>query len=203
MVVDLSIMIRKTLWLPLLMLIVNAPVNAQSQNLLQNPNADLGEQSWRASGEAAIESAGANDPHFVVRNGGSFYQDVELPKDAAGQYVVFIGQGASERINVDGAITGLPYLHGYMMQPRGADGKEILEYLQGQRMRAHTNAADQWVKMSGIFQVPEGTTKVRFFLHQASRAGVPHNGSAARFDHLGLYLFATKEDAQEFVRQHE
>lgn len=196
-------MLRNTLWLALFLLLINARANVQSQNLLQNPNADLGEQSWRASGDAAIESTSGNDPHFVVRNGGRFFQDVELPKDAAGQYLVLIGRGASERINPDGAITGLPALYGYIMQPTAPDRKEILEYMQGQRMLARTNSPDAWVNMSGIFQVPEGATKVRFFLNQALRAGVPHNGSAARFDNLGLYLFPTKDAAQAFVSQYE
>lgn len=41
--------------------------------------------------------------------------------------------------------------------------------------------------------------KIRFFLNQASRRGLPHNGSAARFDTVGLYLFPKKEDALAFV----
>jgi hypothetical protein len=58
---------------------------------------------------------------------------------------------------------------------------------------------DEWVDMWGIFLVPKGTRKIRFFLNYASRSGVPHNGSAAAFDNLGLYLFPKKEDAQAFV----
>jgi hypothetical protein len=196
-------MIAKMSFALTLFLVVNASVivNARSQNLLQNGNADVGEQSWRAFGETAIDATTTNDAHFVVRNGGHFHQDVELPKGVAGQYLVLIGRGASERINANGAITGLPYLYGYMMQPVGPDRKEILEYLQGQRMLAQPSATDEWVTMWGIFEVPEGTTKVRFFLNQGLRAGVPHNGSAARFDNLGLYLFATRSDAQAFVRK--
>ena len=38
-----------------------------------------------------------------------------LPTGAVGQYVVMIGRAASERINSDGAITGLPSLYGFMM----------------------------------------------------------------------------------------
>ncbi|HET8783138.1 MAG TPA: hypothetical protein VFM63_12015 [Pyrinomonadaceae bacterium] len=196
-------MISKTLWLTLFLVLINAPVNAQLQNLLQNPNADAGEHSWRARGEVAIGSVGPNDPHFVVRNGGQFYQDVELPKDAAGQYLVLIGRGATDRINPDGAITGLPALYGYMMQPPASDRKEILEYLQGQRMLGRTDTLGAWVTMSGIFKVAEGTTTIRFFLSQALRAGVPHNDSAARFDNLGLYLFPTKEAAEQFVSQYQ
>ena len=123
--------------------------------------------------------------------------------DAAGKYIVFIGHGASERINPDGAITGLPYLYGYLMRPPVPGEKEILAYLQGQQMLAQTNVQNEWVTMWGIFEVPAGTTTVRFFLNQALRAGVPHNGSAARFDHLGLYLFATRKEAQTFVRQYQ
>ncbi len=58
---------------------------------------------------------------------------------------------------------------------------------------------NEWVQLSGIFKVPEGANTIRFLLRQAERKGVPHNGSAARFDDLGLYLFATKEEAESFV----
>jgi hypothetical protein len=36
-------------------------------------------------------------------------------------------------------------------------------------------------------------------LNQALRRGVPHDGSAARFDDLGLYLFPTEEEAKTFA----
>jgi hypothetical protein len=176
--------------------------NGQSRNLLQNPNADLGAEFWRAFGDATVEVATGNNLCFVVRNGGYFIQDVPVPDVAAGQYVVLIGKGASQRINADGAITGLPYLYGYMMEQGPPNGGIVLAYLQGQRMLADTKIRDEWVDMWGIFQVPERTKRIRFFLNQALRRGVPHNGSAARFDNLGLYVFATKEDAEAFVNQY-
>jgi hypothetical protein len=176
--------------------------NAQSRNLLQNPNANEGPKFWRSFGESTIEAATGNNLCFVVRNGGYFVQDVPIPDDAAGQYAVLIGRGASERINADGAITGLPHLYGYMMEQGPPNGGIVLAYLQGQRMLADTKIRDEWVDMWGIFQVPERTRRIRFFLNQALRGGVPHNGSAARFDNLGLYLFATKDDAQAFVNQY-
>lgn len=173
-------------------------INAQTENMLQNPKADLEAQHWRAFGQATIEEAGGNRC-FVVRNGGHFSQDVILPEGAAGQYAVFIGRGSSERINPDGAITGLPYLYGYMMAPGRPDGGRILAYLQGQRMLGAATFAGEWVKMWGVFRVPEGTGRIRFFLNQASRRGVPHNGSAARFADLGLYVFRTEEEAKAFA----
>jgi hypothetical protein len=176
--------------------------NAQSRNLLENPNADQGLRLWRAFGEATVEVSTGNNLCFVVRNGGYFFQDVLLTDDSVGQYAVLIGRGASERINDDGAITGLPYLYGYMMAEGPPHGDIVLANLQGQQMLAKTMFRDEWVDMSGIFRVPERTKRIRFFLNQASRNGVPHNGSAARFDNLGLFLFAVKEDAEAFVRQY-
>ena len=75
----------------------------------------------------------------------------------------------------------------------------ILAYLQGQNMLASPTRENESVTMWGIFRVPEGTGAIRFFLNQALRNGVPHNGSAARFDDVGLYLFATEADACAFA----
>lgn len=190
---------NKLLLLLLTLLVLNSVAPAQSTNLLRNPDASAAAAFWRASGEAIVESTTGNNFCFVVRNGGSFFQDVELPEGAVGQYALLIGRGSTERINQDGAVTDLPYLYGYMMEKGRPDGKEIRAYLQGQQMLGRSAFKDEWVQMWGIFKVPEGTNAIRFFLNQASRKGVPHNGSAARFDNLGLYLFATKEEAETFA----
>lgn len=190
---------NKLLLLLLTLLVLNSVARAQSTNLLRNPDASAAAAFWRASGEAVVESTTGNNLCFVVRNGGSFFQDVELPEGAVGQYALLIGRGSTERINQDGAVTDLPYLYGYMMEKGRPDGKEIRAYLQGQQMLGRSAFKDEWVQMWGIFKVPEGTNAIRFFLNQASRKGVPHNGSAARFDNLGLYLFATKEEAETFA----
>ena len=195
-------MVNRTFHLAILLLTglqLNSVCQAQATNLLRNPDANAESAFWRANGEATIERISVNNLCFVVRNGGSFIQDVELPKGAVGQYAVLIGRGSSERINADGAITGLPHLYGYMMEKGRPDRKEILAYLQGQQMRSRSAIRDEWVQMSGIFEVPEGTNTIRFFLSQSERKGVPHNGSAARFDDLGLFLFGTKEEAEAFV----
>jgi hypothetical protein len=171
---------------------------AQTENLLRNPKADLEEQYWQTFGQAAVEEVGENRV-FVVRDGGYLLQDVALPGDAVGKFAVLIGRGSSERINPDGAITGLPYLYGYMMAPGGSEGGRIIAYLQGQRMLCSATFVGEWVKMWGVFRVPEGAGSIRFFLKQALRRGVPYNGSAARLDDLGLYLFPTEEEAESFA----
>ena len=184
-------------------------VSAQAVNLLQNPNADLGAQNWHSWGEAKVEDMGGNSL-FVVREKGYFYQDITLPEGSGRKYAVLIGRGSSERINPDGAITGLPYLYGYMLPSGGARpltpdagyGGRVLAYLQGQNMLCSAGLPNEWVLMSGIFWVPEEAGRIRFLLMQAERRGVPQNGSAARFDDLGLYLFPTAEEARAFVAQY-
>jgi hypothetical protein len=185
--------------LPSLFLFLAAvSAGAQTENLLRNPQADLGAQHWRVFGQAAIEEINGN-PCFVVRNGGSFQQHITLPQGAAGRYVVFTGRGSSERVNPDGSVTDLPYLYGYTIA-EGEGGKErILDYLQG--MLGRSTFTNEWVQMSGIFKVPEGATKIRFFLNQGLTRGVERNGAAARFDDLGLHIFSTEEEAKAFVRR--
>lgn len=187
-----------------LVLLVSVTVtNAQSRNLLQNPDAGHGTQGWRTYGEATIEDSVDGNPCFVVRNGGYFIQDVNLSADAIGQYAVLIARGSTERVNADGSITGLPYLHGYMVVPGQGTSGNIVTYLQGQKMSLLNMKKDEWKNLWGIFQVPPQTGRIRFFLSQAERKGVPQNGSAARFDDVGLYLFGTKEEAQSFVDSHQ
>ena len=170
--------------------------HAQSRNLLKNPDADQQGANWSKFGEATVDDACSC---FVVRNGGYFLQDVELPDDAAGQYAVLIGRGESDRINADGSITGLPYLYGYMMQ---GGPSTILAYIQEPQMRAPTTIVDEWAMMWGVVEVPAKAKRIRFFLNQALGNNVPHNGSAARFTDLGLYLFATEKEARAFVTQY-
>lgn len=183
---------------------LNTPDASAQTNLLLDPNARSGVQNWRSNGEAMVEEFDGKRV-FVIRDKEDdrvdhFSQDVDLSLADAGKYALLIGRGSSERINADGSITGLPVLYGYMLESKAAAGARINAYLQGQMMLANTRTPDAWVTMYGIYQVPENTVAIRFFLNQASRRGVPPNGSAARFNDLGLYLFDSEEAAKHFVR---
>lgn len=182
------------LWLGLAAVSTNAQTN-----LLRNPNADQGAVHWRTYGDAKVEQTGDGSCRFVVRNRGHFLQDVTLTDDSVGKYVLLIGRASSERINPDGAITGLPYLYGYMMKGDPSLGK-IASYLQGQQMLYAAGTANQLATVWGVFEVPSGTGALRFFLNQAERKDLPQNGSAALFDDLGLYLFSTEAEAKAFVQ---
>jgi hypothetical protein len=181
-------------------LLTTSLTDAQSNNLLQNPSADDGANHWKAFGEAVVAQTPENGSHFMVRNKGSFQQDVTLSEDAFRKFALLIGRVSSERINGDGAITGLPYIYGYMMDGVNFGGGRILSYLQGQQMLCGARRENEWVMAWGIFQIPDGTGAIRFFLNQAERKDVPQNGSAARFDNLGLYLFDTEKEANDFVK---
>ena len=174
-------------------------VSAQPINLLRNPNADDGPNNWSGKGNAAVERDSAGNSHFAVRNGGSFVQNVVLPEGSAGKFALLIGRGLSERMNPDGAITGLPCLYGYMLEGKNPNGGTIKDYLQGHRMGPNARTMIEWAPLWGIFEVPKGAGAISFFLNQAEREGVPQNGSAARFDDLGLYLFDNAEEAKVFV----
>lgn len=195
-------MARKLAFLFFVSLLLSGVCAAQQYtNLLKNPDGSAQTEFWQPYGDVTVEQLADSNFCFVVRNGGHFYQDVELPRPSDGMYALLIGRAESERINSDGSITGLPYLYGYMMEKGRPDRKEIRKFLQGPQMVGRSASTDEWVKISGIFKVPERTTTIRLFIDQAERSADPQNGSAARFNNLGLYLFATKEEAEAFALQ--
>ena len=174
-------------------------VNAQIVNQLKNPNADEGAQFWRAFGNAGVEQCANGSSCFVLRNGGYFIQDVTLPEDAAGQYAILVGRATSDNLRTDGSISGLPYLHGYMMNAGDPGGGRIYAYLDGQHMRSSARHSGEWVTLFGVFKIKPGTARIRFFLKQAWRNGTPHDGSAARFDQLALYILPDEVTARAFI----
>jgi hypothetical protein len=168
-------------------------------NLLTNGDARLAAAGWTPTGVAVTEHL-AGIPCFTVRGGGTFRQQVTLPVDAVGMYAAVVGRGQAERVNADGAITGLPYLYALVSS---ADHEHILAYWQGQKMLARPSEVGQWVTMAGVFSVPYGAAFVSIQLKQAERKGVPQDGSAARFADVRMQLFPTEEAARAFIAQYQ
>jgi hypothetical protein len=166
------------------------------RNLLVNPGAADETQGWRAARDAVVESCGSS-LCFVVRNGAEFQQTVELPEGSAGQFVALLGAAASERVNADGDITDMAYLYALVLDE---DGRRITAHLQGQGLNTRPEKPNTWIKLWGVFRVPEGSARLSFQLKQGLRRGSSHNASAARFDDLGLSVFKTDREAEEFVR---
>jgi len=188
-----------TMWKHLVVSVSVAVVAASAQaptNLLFNPDAANGPGGWIPYLDARVEGAGPR-ACFVLRNRAFLDQVVNLPDGSGGGFAVFTGWGSSDRVDADGSITGLPTLYGLFVDTHGTT---FLGHLQGQDMLARPKATNQWTRMSGVFQIPQGTARVAFRMQQAERAGVPQNGSAARFDDLGLYVFKTNDQARTFLR---
>ena len=163
-------------------------------NLLQNPDGSAGAVGWLRAGDAAMGGADY-DGVFVVRNGGSLQQRVDLPPGSAGKFLVVLGRASSERVNADGSITGRPYLSGMI---HAGTGPQVLAYLQGESMRLRTDEVNRWGAVSGVFPIAEGAGSVSIKMGQGERVGDPQNGSAARFDDLGLFVLATEAEARAF-----
>ncbi len=177
-------------------------INAQD-NLLLNPDAESSIQNWKVTGNAQVEQASGQNNIFVIRNKGSFTQKIKLSEKSADKYILLIGIGSSERVNLDGVITGLPYLYGYLLDVDNPKGGHINTYLTGEKLLGRVKNSSEWVMMYGVFQIPKGTVAAQISLKQAERKYFPQNGSAAKFDNIGLYIFENKNDALNFVRNYE
>lgn len=168
----------------------------ESRNLLTNPTADSGTTSWNGNGTRGTATMASGKTTFYIQStaatSANFYQDVTLPSGVTGKYLVFIGYGRTA-LAVPSSITRHPYLYGHEMNASNT----ILTYLQGQNM-LHTATTGRWQTMSGIFQISTGATKIRFFMNQASQVGDPPDNTRASFDDLGLVLFDTLAEAQEY-----
>lgn len=198
-------MIKKNLYTALLFLccfwLSSTLVNAQSSNWLNDPFADANNDDWTAVDDATIEEINGN-PLFVVRNGGYFSQEIPLSYDLSGEFMLIIGLVSTERINANGNITGLPYLYAYEMgakQTNGSNEPLINQYLSVKNMFYSVGAVNEWAVIWDIFPVPENTATIQLFLKQAEQQGVSQNGSAARFDDLGVYFFRSVDEAESFV----
>ena len=124
------------------------------------------------------------------------HQQVLLPSDAGGKFVVLVGSGSMSTINPDGSISGRPSLYATVGTE---DSARILAHLQGQNLGARATMPNEWVPMSGVFKIPEDSFVVSLQLRRGSVSGVPDNGSVGRFDDLGVYVFPTEKEARAFV----
>jgi hypothetical protein len=189
-------MIKPALWSCLALAFA---VQAPGVNMLVNGDAARGTGGWITKGAVKVERLGGVTC-FTVRAGGSFEQEIPLPQDSIGKFAAVLGRGESDRINADGAITGLPYLYGMVV---ASDRTRFLAYWQGQKMLGRPRQTGQWVTMSGIFSVPYGAASVLIQLRQAERKDVPQNGSAARFSDVRLVLFPTEAAARAYVEEYK
>lgn len=169
------------------------------KNLIKNPYANQGLQSWKTKGDVSVEADSESNYYFIIKYRGDIWQDVALQEGDAGRWALLISFSYSERINRDGDQTGLPYLYGYMLNR--ADNNRIDVYLQGQNMMHSVAQPNKWGVIWGVFQVPNTSGGIRLFLQQADGA-YAQDGSAACFDEPGIYLFDSEEEAKNFAKEY-
>ena len=170
------------------------------KNHLRNPSANQHEQFWKTSGDVAIEECAKDDPCFVTRYDGKFEAVARIPRDSQGKYVLLIGSAASERVNEGGDQTGAAYIYGYA-EPRSYQSARGQHY-SARTLKTDTREKDRWTTIWGVFEVGKDIWKINFEIRQAD-GHHPKDGSASRFDDLGVYLFDTREGAESFVGRYE
>ena len=169
------------------------------KNLIKNPYGTQNLQFWQTKGDTFIELDEEANPYFVVRYNGVIWQEVPI-RDAEGRWALLIAWASSERINPEDDHTGLPYLYGTMISRK--EKNRIHTYLQEETMLHSLRKPNEWGLIWGIFPVPEDTGAIQFFMQQADGRSA-QNGSAARFDEPGIFLFDSKEEAMDFVKRYQ
>ncbi|MBN2205834.1 MAG: WD40 repeat domain-containing protein [Candidatus Aminicenantes bacterium] len=168
-------------------------------NLIKNPSANRGTRDWQPDGEAAVDRTEDGDPYFSVRNGGSLRQVVDI-SGSTGRTVLVIALAACERIGTGGDRTDLPLLSGEMASAE--DDRDLTARLTAKTMLHAVRTPGEWGAVWGAYRIPPGTGSVRLYLGQA-RGAAPHDGSAAWFDDVGVFLFDSDEEARAFVPLYE
>lgn len=155
----------------------------------------LGSGNWNTNGSVSVRG---NTVTLTERGNESesAYKDVTV-LGHAGDRAVFVAYTKAESVRAND-ITGLPVLYGYAMNANG----KILAYLQGQNMIRTTAKSGAWTVNSGVFTIPAGTTKIRYFMNQAEKQGSAKYGDDAKFSMPGLYIAETARDAARVVSKY-
>lgn len=167
-------------------------------NLIGDNNAAKPTPVWTSEGETRIEPGQDGNNVFAVRYGGSFWQEFKL-EESTGRFALLVAWASSERINPGGEQTGLPYLHGYMLSKDAST--QTTKNLQGQQLMLSASSENEWGILYGIFEIPPDTGSIRFFMQQADGKQA-QNGSYARFDEPGIFIFDSEEEALKFMREY-
>jgi hypothetical protein len=175
-------------------------VTAQSINRVQNPSGEQGLQHWRVYGNA---TAGVSQTGtcFVLGNDEYMLQDIPITNDNVGLFAVLIARASTEGLNADGSAAGWPSLYGYMMDHGNSTSGYVYDYLQDPSMGGRPKAGE-WIKLWGIYKVPEKTGRLRLFLFSGCKKGKTPDNCTGRFRDVGIYLFSTQEEAKDFVKQY-
>jgi hypothetical protein len=185
----------------ILLLAQAVPPLSRVPNLLINPSAEEDTSGWELTPRGAtIEGCGTRNRCFTVRDRGQFIQVATLPPDSAGKFLLLVGFAQADRVELESGITDRPYLYGIIWSVEN----RALNYLQRGGPDLHTSSSPaEWQRLYSIYEVPPGAGRVMFQLGLAARKDIPQNGSAGRFDDVGMFLFGSADDARAFALKYQ
>lgn len=176
---------------------------SRQANLLVNGDAESGMTAWWASpSDAAVEECGARNHCLVVRNRAMFAQTIRMPAAAVGKVLVVIGFVQADRVDPAAGISDRPHLYGILWNSQ----KRVAAYLKGDPSRGHIHTAatsTEWQRVWLMQRVEPDSVELALTFSLGERKGSPHDGSAGRFDDLGVFIFNTEEDARAFVNSYK
>lgn len=73
-------------------------------------------------------------------------------------------------------------------------------YINGQQLLFKPKKPGEWGMAWGIFKIPPQTGYAWLLLQQAD-GHKPQDGSAARFDDVGIYIFNQEAEAKDFIKK--
>lgn len=172
-------------------------------NLLLNPSADCGLEYWMPWNIAKVVSIDSNFVFSIEEDealntyengsGSHIAQDVMLPLNSEGQYVVMAGYVMTEGKN--------NFTYGENLWAYFLDRNSYFAVYPIATAETMTHSCGQgcWQPRWGIFQIPQGIGYVRFFMDIQWLPGDDPAGVAGYFDDLELRVFPTYGEASVFV----
>jgi len=160
------------------------------QNLLQNPNADAGMDSWTPFSADAFVEGGSGNPAFTIRNGSFMTQRVDITGKTS-RILVIVGITAAQNATP----LSLGRMHAYTYS--NADPNMVIAHFTSPDLVSTSSTSNEWVILTAQFALPPNADAIELFL--ATGGSGAHDGSHTWFDYLGLYLADTTQLAQDII----
>lgn len=171
-------------------------------NLLKNPSADDGQNSWYFGGGSAgtIQLSNGNKVFWVdygFGKSGQISQTVDvLPADIRRKYILVTGY-AWIKAPITFSTTANPCLWGTLWKTNSTQPPQTLQ------CSFHTASAGYWETIYGIFRVKKINTSMRIELFQSRGVGNPPDGTRAMFDDIQMFVYSTKQEAKDHLSSYQ
>ena len=169
---------------------VTAPEWAATDNLLQNPNVELGVEGWNSNGTPSIGEEEGNNLFVLDMEGSDFHQDIDLAEftDLINESLVSVTISGDLKAQSIDVLEGFPYLYGYLIGTE-AEPERINTYMTSNAIKE-----EAWTYVSINYPVPPFTQKIRLFLNRSSVRNVDDENTAY-FDNLSVKIKYPKAPA--------